>query len=86
MPILKSKFSILNWDKFHQKQISRQYKSVEICCSQLENSIQLKDVKIAVFMIFQKIISYIDCSFTRKGFSWHEKFVKLQSQQKEDAK
>ena len=54
MPILKSKFSILNWDKFHQKQISRQYKSVEICFSQLENSIQLKDVKIAVFMIFQK--------------------------------
>ena len=26
-------------------------------------------------MIFQKIISYTNCSFTCKEFSWHEKFV-----------
>ena len=75
-PYWNQNFQLLNWDKFHQKQISRQYKSVEIYRSHSQNLIQWKYVKITLFLwFFKKIISYTDCSFTCKEFSWHEKFV-----------
>ena len=56
--MLKSKFSILNWNKFHQEELSRKYKSVEIYRS--PSVIQWRDGKLTLFLWFFKENNFLD--------------------------